>query len=80
MLVWVFRGLRLDLMVLAWVRPDLSKAEISRLKKVAERLYETLNRELERIQDFAAKQAARDEIKVIIKDFSCDEKRLAWKL
>lgn len=56
------------------LKPDLSKAEISRIKKVAEKLYETLNKELARIQNFAAKQATRDEIKIMIKNFLWDDR------
>lgn len=56
------------------LKPDLSKKEIDRLKKVAEGLYQTLKEELKRIQGFAAKQGTRDEIKVRIKDYLWDEK------
>ena len=56
------------------LKPELSKHEIDKLKKVAEELYRILNKELERIQDFAAKQSTRDEIKVKIKDFLWDDK------
>lgn len=55
------------------LKPDLSKKEIDRLKKVAEGLYQTLNEELSRIQCFATKQGTRDEIKVCIKDYLWDE-------
>jgi type I restriction enzyme R subunit len=56
------------------IKPDLSKQEIERIKKVAEGLYKTLNAEIARIQDFSAKQSTRDEIKIKIKDFLWDEK------
>ncbi len=56
------------------LKPDLSKKEIDRIKKVAEGLYTTIKEELGRIQNFAAKQSTRDEIKVRIKDFLWDEK------
>ena len=56
------------------LKPDLSKKEIARLKKVAEGLYSSLRAEIARIQDFASKQATRDEIKVKIKDYLWDEK------
>ncbi len=56
------------------LKPDLSKAEIKRLKKVADGLYKTLRAEISRIQDFASKQATRDEIKVKIKDYLWDDK------
>lgn len=55
------------------LKPDLSKKEIDRIKEVAEGLYRTLQTELARIQDFSAKQATRDEIKVKIKDYLWDE-------
>jgi len=55
------------------LKPDLSKKEVDRIKKVAEGLYATLRDELNRIQNFAAKQATRDEIKVKIKDYLWDE-------
>lgn len=56
------------------LKPNLSKQEINQIKKVAEGLYNTLKAELARIQDFAAKQGTRDEIKIRIKDFLWDEK------
>ena len=55
------------------LKPQLSKKEIDQIKKVAEGLYQTIRKELDRIQDFAAKQSTRDEIKVKIKDFLWDE-------
>lgn len=51
------------------LKPDLSKREISRIKKVAEGLYQTLKAEIARIQDFASKEATRDAIKVTIKNY-----------
>jgi type I restriction enzyme R subunit len=56
------------------LKPDLTKKEIDRIKKVAEGLYKTIRAELDRIQNFTAKQSTRDEIKVKIKDFLWDEK------
>jgi len=56
------------------LKPDLSKKEIDRIKKVAEGLYKTIREELNRIQNFSAKQGTRDEIKIKIKDFLWDEK------
>jgi len=56
------------------LKPDLSKKEIDRIKKVAEGLYKTIKEELGRIQNFSAKQSTRDEIKVRIKDFLWDDK------
>ncbi len=56
------------------LKPDLSKKEIGQIKKVAEGLYKILDKEVRRIQNFAAKQGTRDEIKIKIKDFLWDEK------
>lgn len=56
------------------LKPDLTKAEIDRIKKVSEELYKTLNSEVQRIQNFAAKQSTRDIIKVKIKDFLWNDK------
>lgn len=49
------------------------KQEIDRIKKVAEGLYTTVSEELARIQNFAAKQGTRDEIKIKIKDYLWDD-------
>jgi type I restriction enzyme R subunit len=56
------------------LKPNLKKQEIDRIKMVAEGLYKTLSDELRRIQDFAAKQGTRDDIKVKIKNFLWDDK------
>ena len=56
------------------LKPDLSKKEIDRIKKVAEGLYTTVSGELARIQNFTAKQGARDEVKVKIKNYLWDDK------
>jgi type I restriction enzyme R subunit len=56
------------------LKPDLAKPEIDRIKKVAEGLYQTLDAEIQRIQNFAAKQGTRDEIKIKIKDYLWDDK------
>ena len=56
------------------LKPDLAKTDIDKIKKVAESLYKTLNDELQRIQNFSAKQSTRDEIKVKIRDFLWDER------
>lgn len=56
------------------LKPDLEKAEINRIKKVADELYKTIDAEVRRIQNFTAKQSTRDEIKVKIKDFLWNEK------
>ena len=56
------------------LKPDLTKADIDKIKKVAESLFKSLNDELQRIQNFSAKQSTRDEIKVKIRDFLWDER------
>lgn len=56
------------------LKPDLNKAEIDQIKKVAEGLYTTLKAEVDRIQNFTAKQSTRDEIKIKIKDYLWSEK------
>lgn len=55
------------------LKPDLSRKEIDRIKKVSEGLYQTIRHELDRVQNFSAKQSTRDEIKVKIKNFLWDE-------
>lgn len=56
------------------LKPDLTKTEIDRIKKVASGLYEIIKTELSRIQNFAAKQSTRDEIKIKIKNYLWDGK------
>lgn len=55
------------------LKPDLTKQDIARIKKVAIGLYKTLKAEIDRIQHFAAKQSTRDEITVTIKNYLWDE-------
>lgn len=55
------------------LKPDLSKAEIDRIKKVAVGLHDVLKAEVERVQDFFAKQATRDAMKTRIHNFLYDE-------
>ncbi len=55
------------------LKPDLTKKEIDRIKKVAEGLYTTVSGELARIQNFPAKQGTRDEIKIKIKNYLWDD-------
>lgn len=55
------------------LKPDLDKADIKRLKKVAVGLYETLRAQITAMQDFAAKQATRDKIRVAIKNYLWDD-------
>lgn len=55
------------------MKPDLEKADIAKLKKVAINLYAMLKAQLDAIQDFAVKQATRDTIRVAIADFLYDD-------
>jgi type I restriction enzyme R subunit len=57
------------------MKPDLDKADIKRLKEVAVGLYETLQAQIDAMQDFAAKQATRDQIRVTIRNYLWDEKK-----
>lgn len=57
------------------MKPDLEKADIKRLKQVAVGLYETLQAQIEAMQDFAAKQATRDQIRVTIRNYLWDENK-----
>lgn len=57
------------------LKPDLEKADIKRLKQVAVGLYETLQAQIEAMQDFAAKQATRDQIRVTIRNYLWDENK-----
>ena len=54
-------------------KPNLSRKEIDRLKKVATGLYQTLQEQLTQIQDFAAKQSTRDQVKIFIKNYLWSE-------
>ncbi len=47
--------------------------DISRIKKVAEGLYETLQTEISKVQVFYAKQSTRDDVKVRIKNYLWDD-------
>ena len=55
------------------MKPNLEKADIAKLKKVAINLYAMLKAQLDAIQDFAVKQATRDTIRVAIADFLYDD-------
>jgi type I restriction enzyme R subunit len=57
------------------MKPDLDKADIKRLKEVAVGLYETLHAQIEAMQDFTAKQATRDQIRVTIRNYLWDENK-----
>lgn len=60
------------------LKPDLTSAEIKRIKKVAAVLYKTISTVLGKIQDFAAKQSTRDEIKIKIKDYLRALRQMRW--
>jgi type I restriction enzyme, R subunit len=57
------------------MKPDLEKADIKRLKQVAVGLYETIQAQIDAMQDFAAKQATRDQVRVTIRNYLWDENR-----
>lgn len=57
------------------MKPDLEKADIKRLKIVAVGLYKTLQAQIEAMQDFAAKQATRDQVRVTIRNYLWDESK-----
>ena len=51
------------------LKPDISKRDIEKVKRVAVGLYETLKAEIDRIHDFAAKESSRAAIKVTINNY-----------
>lgn len=55
------------------IKPELSKKEIDRIKRVAKELLDTLNAEKLKIDNWWEKQATRDSIKIEIKNFLWDE-------
>lgn len=55
------------------VKPDLDKSDIKRLKAVAVGLYDVLKAQMDAMQDFVAKQATRDSVRVVINDFLYDD-------
>jgi type I restriction enzyme R subunit len=55
------------------IKPELDKTDIKRLKEVAVGLYETLQQQIEAMQDFSAKQATRDQVRVTIRNYLWDE-------
>jgi type I restriction enzyme R subunit len=55
------------------VKPDLDKGDIKRLKAVAVGLYDVLKAQMDAMQDFVAKQATRDSVRVAINDFLYDD-------
>ena len=56
------------------LKPDLNKPDTDRIKKVAMGLHDILEKEISRVQDFYAKQATRDAIKVSINNYLYDDK------
>lgn len=54
-------------------KPELEKADIARLKAVAVALHARLQAQLAVVQDFTAKQATREQVRVTIRDFLWDE-------
>jgi type I restriction enzyme R subunit len=56
------------------MKPKLSKGDIKRLKAVAVGLYETLQSQIEAMQDFTATEQTRNGIKVLIQNYLWDEK------
>lgn len=57
------------------MKPDLDKSDIKRLKQVAVGLYETLKAQIDAMQDFDAKQATRDQVRVTIRNYLWDENK-----
>lgn len=56
------------------MKPDLEKDDIKRLKAVAVGLYQTLQAQIAAMQDFAAKQATRDQMRITIRDYLWSDK------
>lgn len=57
------------------MKPDLSKKDIEKLKKVAKELLQLIQAEKQKIDNWKEKQVTRDQIKVLIKDFLWDENK-----
>ena len=57
------------------MKPDLSKKDIEKLKKVAKELLQLVQAEKQKIDNWKEKQVTRDQIKVLIKDFLWDENK-----
>ena len=55
------------------IKPELSKKDIDKIKKVARGLHGILEEEISRVQDFHAKQATRDAMKTRIHDYLFDD-------
>lgn len=57
------------------IKPELTKSDIEKLKKVANELLEIIKAEIQKIDNFREKQTTRDKLKVLIKDFLWDENK-----
>jgi type I restriction enzyme R subunit len=57
------------------MKPNLKKADIKRLKAVAVGLYETLQAQIDEMQDFTATEQTRSDIKVVIRNYLWDDQR-----
>jgi type I restriction enzyme, R subunit len=57
------------------MKPNLKKADIKRLKAVAVGLYETLQAQIDEMQDFTATEQTRSDIKVVISNYLWDDQR-----
>jgi len=55
------------------IKPELGPTEIDKIKKVATGLHEVLTTEVERVQDFFAKQRTRDAMRTRIHDYLYDD-------
>ncbi len=55
------------------IKPELRPDEIARIKRVAEGLHTVLKSEVDRVQDFFAKQATRDAMRTRIHDYLYDD-------
>lgn len=56
------------------LKPKLSKTDTKRLKAVAVGLYETLQTQIDAMQDFTATEQTRADIKVVIRNYLWDDK------
>ena len=57
------------------MKPNLKKSDIKRLKAVAVGLYETLQAQIDEMQDFTATEQTRSDIKVVIRNYLWDDQR-----
>ncbi len=56
------------------LKPELTKDDIKRLKSVAEGLYRILKAQIAAMQDFASKQATRDQVRTTIRNYLYDDR------